>query len=487
MATIISASSGNFSAGSTWVGGIVPTVGDIARATTGHTVTIDVDVTVDGVENASTTGKFVLGNGRTLTANVTGAASGGFVEVTATTSATIIGNITATGATSSFAVRLTGVGGTLNVTGNVTGGSGSSQIGIGGAQPCTVNVTGNVSAGAGSTAIGVDLTSASAVLTVNGTVTANIATPAIRMDGTSPSCTVVGNVFAANTTNGTAYGIQMLGASAQLSITGNITGGGVNGAEGVIISGATSTLTVIGNVYPNSDNGILMSGLGIITGDIFGGVSSNRNGVLLSGATARLTVNGDVYGGTVTSSTNYGIYGGGLTTVVTVNGNAYGVNAPAFGGGVFYLNGDAVASTTSPAIINVAQSFPTTLIHDGNLVDASNGTQAIAVQRYLHEGPTTPYTHTIYAYDGLDLSNNILVGDEITLVTADSDDILDPADVREGTIYAAGAATGTLAVPPAASVAVGVPVDATVGTGAVLLSDIAATIGAQIAAATTSP
>ena len=44
--------------------------------------------------------------------------------------------------------------------------------------------------------------------------------------------------------------------------------------------------------------------------------------------------------------------------------------------------------------------------------------------------------------------------------------------------------TGTLAVPPAASVAVGVPVDDTVGTGVVLLSDIAAVTGAQIAAAT---
>ena len=40
MALILSAATGNFNAGATWVGGIVPGVGDEARASTTHVVTI---------------------------------------------------------------------------------------------------------------------------------------------------------------------------------------------------------------------------------------------------------------------------------------------------------------------------------------------------------------------------------------------------------------------------------------------------------------
>jgi hypothetical protein len=70
MALITSAATGNFSAGATWTGGVVPTVGDEARASNGHTITIDVNTTCDEVSNAGT-GIFTLASGVTLTANVT--------------------------------------------------------------------------------------------------------------------------------------------------------------------------------------------------------------------------------------------------------------------------------------------------------------------------------------------------------------------------------------------------------------------------------
>ena len=69
MATITSASTGNFSSPATWVGGIVPGPLDIVRANTGHNVTIDVNTTVANIQ-AITTGRFIMGEGVTLTANV---------------------------------------------------------------------------------------------------------------------------------------------------------------------------------------------------------------------------------------------------------------------------------------------------------------------------------------------------------------------------------------------------------------------------------
>jgi len=70
MALITSAASGNFNATATWTGGVVPGVGDEARASTGHTVTITANATCDEISNAGT-GKFVINDGVTVTANVT--------------------------------------------------------------------------------------------------------------------------------------------------------------------------------------------------------------------------------------------------------------------------------------------------------------------------------------------------------------------------------------------------------------------------------
>jgi hypothetical protein len=131
MALITSAASGNFNAGATWTGGVVPGVGDEARAATGHTVTITANVTCDEVSNAGT-GIFTLNDGVTLTANVTNKStttSRSCLQFTAASPAagTIVGNITGGTVSSAFGANNTSTG-TLNITGNVTGGSGSSFL-----------------------------------------------------------------------------------------------------------------------------------------------------------------------------------------------------------------------------------------------------------------------------------------------------------------------------------------------------------------------
>jgi hypothetical protein len=143
MATITSAASGNFSDTATWVGGVVPGAGDDAVAATGHVIVIDVDVTVDKVTQTGT-GKFTLGDGRTLTANVEANAgtftSGGTVDVIcgAGESATINGNVTGV---SSTAVNVAGVVvsgvGSLTLNGNVTGSAGNASSEANGHAVCT--------------------------------------------------------------------------------------------------------------------------------------------------------------------------------------------------------------------------------------------------------------------------------------------------------------------------------------------------------------
>lgn len=64
MALIFSAQSGNFNVTSTWIGGVVPGVGDEARVSTGHAVAITADVTCDEVSNQGN-GLFYLLDGVT--------------------------------------------------------------------------------------------------------------------------------------------------------------------------------------------------------------------------------------------------------------------------------------------------------------------------------------------------------------------------------------------------------------------------------------
>jgi len=250
MALITSAASGNFNAGATWTGGIVPGVGDEARAATGHTVTITANATCDEVSNAGT-GIFTLNSGVTLTANVTSKStttSRNCLQFIAASPAvgTIVGNVTGGTTTSAVGVSFASTG-TLNITGNLTGGSGSlshslnqtstgilnitgnvnggigQSYGINSTTNNTINITGNATGGSGSTSLGVAF---GGTLNLTGNATGGTAAAAAA-------------VYNQGTGLGTITGIATGGT------LGSTTGGGIwNSSTGTVI-----VSRIVGNAY----------------------------------------------------------------------------------------------------------------------------------------------------------------------------------------------------------------------------------------------
>jgi hypothetical protein len=205
MALITSAATGNFSAGATWTGGVVPTVGDEARASTGHTITIDVNTTCDEVSNAGT-GIFTLADGVTLTANVTHKStttSRNCLQFTAVSPAQgfIVGNVIGgTVSTSNGAVNTST--GTLTITGNVTGGSGSTSFGASNASTGTIAITGNITGGSASNAEGARNLS-TGTLNITGNVTGGSGASSFGTHNVaSGTITIVGSAIASAASNG---------------------------------------------------------------------------------------------------------------------------------------------------------------------------------------------------------------------------------------------------------------------------------------------
>jgi hypothetical protein len=456
MATITSAASGNFSAGATWVGGVVPTVGDTAVAATGHVVAIDVDVTVDKVSQAGT-GKFTLGNGRTLTAEVEAVAgtftSGGTVEVTATAGNTayIVGNVTGV---SSTAVNVCGVNvtglGTLELTGDVTGSAGNVSSEANGHAAvftdveCEIVIQGNVSSGVGSHKRGVQAGANSGAVNI----------------------TITGNVSGSN--GGSAYGVFLSAGSANVTITGNVNAGAGSNSHGVNATGANAAITIVGDVTGLLGSGVRATGSTAtvtITGDVSGGTLAFGFGVSATGAFAGVMTTGNVSGGT--GSTAYGVYTTGNASLADITGTIAATNPSAHGVvNEAATSGIGVSATGYGVILN------------GNMVDHPIGVTATWT-RFLRVNSTA---NTLNQYaDSINWPNNPPVN---RIRPEDVTGMAQQADVRAGTVFGFNdELTGTLVVPPLEPVSFGVPVDGATGTAALKLGDVAAVTGAQIAAA----
>jgi hypothetical protein len=484
MATITSASSGNFSDTATWVGGVVPGAGDDAVAATGHVVVIDFDVTVLSFQQTGT-GKFTLGDGRNVTGDVIANAgtftSGGTVDVICGVgeSATINGNVTGV---SSTAVNVAGVVvsgvGSLTLNGDVTGSAGNASseanghAGVFTDVACTITINGNVSGGSGAHKRGLQAGALSGAvsLTVIGDLSSGSGVQTYGVFNTGASATVTVTATTVQGGSGTnTQGINNTGASATVTVTATtVQGGAANGAHGINNIGASATVTVTATT-------------------VQGGGINISHGINNTGASATVTTIGTTQGGG--GSFAYGINNTGASATVTTIGTtqggggtiAHGINNTG-GSSTTTVIGEAIAGASlQHGILSTATANG--VIFTGDITDSPTGTVAIST-RLFRITDTSPSGVTTYANTA-----GFPSGTPVSRVSADLViGMAQEVDVRLNTVYGFNSElTGQLAVPPPQSVAAGVPTDNTVGTGGIDQANLVAVIGAQIAAASSTP
>jgi hypothetical protein len=271
MALIVSAASGNFNAPATWVGGVVPTVGDEAQAATGHTITITANTTCDLISNTGT-GIFTLNDGVTLTANVINKSTTSNRSCLQFSSpspaiAYIVGNCTGGGSSGGSVAATNNSTGTLQVTGNCTGGfsNGGNCHGVNNTSSGTITIIGNCSGGS--------------VAGINHQGANNASAGTINITGNCFGGTGTGGSIGANNASvGT------------INITGNCFGGFVGLTSGQIgaQNNSTGTLNITGLVSAGSISaafGASNNSTGILS--IIGTVTSSANAAGVTGASVQ--------------------------------------------------------------------------------------------------------------------------------------------------------------------------------------------------------
>jgi hypothetical protein len=187
------------------------------------TVTLNVNTTVLEVRNdtangATTGGGFIMPAGVTLTANAVCGASSSILSfsVNSPGSCAVVGTITG-GTSGSIPNGSSHAGsGTVNITGNVIGGTSSTGVSLSG--PGTINITGNVSAP--STGSGISHSSASGTLNITGTVSGAASSGVGVLVTSTGTCNIIGTAIG---------GVGTAGIFVQSSGTATITRAKGNG------------------------------------------------------------------------------------------------------------------------------------------------------------------------------------------------------------------------------------------------------------------
>jgi hypothetical protein len=364
MALILSAATGNFNSTATWVGGIVPTIGDEARASTGHTITITANVTCTELSNAGT-GIYTLNDGVTLTANVTNKTTTGSrncLQFTAVSpaSASIVGNVTG-GITLACGGVNNSSTGTLIVTGNCVGGSGGfgspilGCFGVSNASTGTVTVTGNCTGGSSAQNHGIQNASTGSI-SITGNVTGGTNTAHGAYNNLSGTLTVTGNVTG-GTVVATSHAINNA-STGIVAVTGSCTGGaaGAAGANNAATGTVRATRSV-GNAYGPANSAGLVGSVGVSNAALgiceieqiefgtYGQIPVSGTGIRLKKA-----------------NTNVAVFNfcdtAGAKTLIDATQNAAMPAATDVRNGVSYASGALTGSAHIPAASSVASGVP---------------------------------------------------------------------------------------------------------------------------------
>ena len=177
-----------------------------------------------------------------------------------------------------------------------------------------------------------------------------------------------------------------------------MTGGGGNTAIGAYTTGASATLTITGNVT--------------------GGGGNTAIGASTTGSSATLTITGNVTGGG--GNTAYGAYGQGATSLVTVTGTITGVNttsngirsdATSSGFGVLasgnFIDSPGGVTAFHTRFLRIIETSPSGVTRYANNVNFPNGTLVSRVSADLTTGMAAQANvrqGTVYGY------NNELTG-----------------------------------------------------------------------------
>lgn len=297
------------------------------------------------------------------------------------------------------------------------------------------------------------------------------------------------------------------------TLTANVTGGASLANNGTLRYNGTTSANIVGNVQLTAGQfAIVLTNTGVlsITGTVFGGTTGSSPSAAIRSDTngARVTITGNVTGGVNTDCRGVDFRSG--SQVVTVTGDVTGGtgtnanailmltganNSAVITGIVTGSGGPGVGSTGATASVSVTGAATAgatqhaisvtsgTVSLAGDITDNQNGRVAIYAPVFALDS-TAPSGITRYAN-----KSGFPTGGTVSRVSPDNvTGMAAEADVRAGTVYGFDSQLeGTLAVPPANAVASGVPVDNTTGTAALLLADVAAVTGAQIAAAVTAP
>jgi hypothetical protein len=402
MANYRAVANGNWSSGATWGGGAVPPNGEGHNIYSNNfTVTVDQNVDVALITNASITasfvgggtsatagGTFALNNGVQVVGNIarnnTNQAAG-LVTTSGTVSATITGNVTtnSTGSSANNVAIDHASTGTLTITGNLIGGS---HISLGtwalrNTSTGTVNIYGNVTGGSGG----------------NSTNTFSYAIS----NSTSGIVNITGNV----TGGSGASGNSAINGSGQINIVGNCTGGSSTNSFAVSANG--SLLTVQGNITATNSVGAISSTAtsNLFSGSIYFSAEGNnpitcakfRLSPLPTNAVTRYALNGtSTYVDMYTADNNLGqasisdvrlgtVYANGALTGTLIVPAA---NSVAFGVPVDNTTGTAVLTPSAVA----------DAVWDALLADhTSNNTFGARVVRSLNSNNTLQLTGSHHA------------------------------------------------------------------------------------------